>query len=510
MNSKLLSTALITGICTLAQLSKKVIFTLTLLFGLSSLAHATISQIRWGTATDPLNGLTLTWSNKGTADSMKWGYTSSYEKGSFKGTRRSGYASSTYFFKYVFPTVTASTTIYYELYDSYNHSWGSAGTYTTAPPLNTNAFTFCSMGDCRDYPSVLTSVTNLAIARKPTFTLFNGDLTVAGNSSSQYTTFFNAVSGFLPNNLVFHAMGNHDAVDSTLFSNLWDLPQVGGSNLYYSFKYGNCLFITLNTNDAGDPNQVSWLQSTLSAANSDPTIVWKIVSCHHCFFTDGAHSGDMNSYRSTIWKAFDDYGVDLVLTGHDHNYQRSFPINLNVSSTAPVSAFGSQTGQGRCEIISGGAGASLYGKESTPDAWAMNVFDSTYNYAFFSVNGCKIKMTAYNSSNTIIDSLTFDKPTSCSNTTGIKMNNGASSDLNVFPNPTSKNFTLHYSSAYSGELLIRITDLSGREIISKKVVKDTNDLDLEFDTSVYPSGNYFISLNGSGNTIEKRILTIIK
>ena len=90
------------------------------------------------------------------------------------------------------------------------------------------------------------------------------------------------------------------------------------------------------------------------------------------------------------------------------------------------------------------------------------------------------------------------------------MNNGASSDLNVFPNPTSKNFTLHYSSAYSGELLIRITDLSGREIISKKVVKDTNDLDLEFDTSVYPSGNYFISLNGSGNTIEKRILTIIK
>ena len=485
---------------------KKIIITLLLIFGFSYFAHATLGQIRWGTTTDPLNGLTLTWSNTGTADSMKWGYTSSYEKGSFKATRRTGYASGTYFFKYVFPTVTASTTIYYELYNSSTHTWVSAGTYATAPPLNTNAFTFCSMGDCRDYPSVLTSVTNLAIARKPTFTLFNGDLTVSGNSSSQYNTFFSAVAGFLPNNLVFHAMGNHDAVDSTLFSNLWDLPQTNGSNLYYSFKYGNCLFITLNTNDAGDAAQITWLKNTLSAANSDPTIIWKIVSCHHCFFTDGAHSGDMDSYRSTMWKAFDDYGVDFVLTGHDHNYQRSFPINLNVSSTMPVTVFGSKTGQGRCEIISGGAGAGLYTQQTTPDAWAINIFNSTYNYAFFSVQGCKIKMTAYNSSNALIDSLTFDKPSACS-TTGLKSDNNYSSDLSIFPNPTSKNFSLHYSSAYSGELSIRITDINGREIASRKVMKGTGDLDIQFDTSTYPAGSYYLSLNGA-NSSEKRMLII--
>jgi len=491
---------------------KKTIITLSLVFGLSFFADATISQIRWGTTTDPLNGLTLTWSSTGTADSVKWGYTSSYEKGSIKGTRRTGYVSGTYFFKYVFPTVTANATIYYKLYDSNAHTWGSAGTYTTAPPMNTNAFTFCSMGDCRDYPSVLTSVTNLAIARHPTFTLFNGDLTVAGNSSSEYNTFFSAVSGFLPNNLVFHAMGNHDATDTTLFTNLWDLPRANGSNLYYSFTYGNCLFITINTNDAGNANQFTWLKNTLAAANSNPAIVWKIVSCHHCFFTDGAHSGDMNSYRSTVWKAFDDYGVDFVLTGHDHNYQRSFPVNLNVSSTTPVTTFGSQAGQGRCEIVSGGAGAGLYTQSSTPDAWAINIFNSTYNYAYFSVNGCEIKMTAYNSSNTLIDSLTFNKSSSpsCNSTTGIKMGNSASSkSLNIFPNPTSKNFTLHYSSVYSGDLLVRITDINGREITSRKAVKDTGDLELQFDTSTYPAGNYFVSVTGGGNS-EKSVLVISK
>ena len=490
---------------------KKTIITLSLLFGLSFFAEATISQIRWGTSTDPLNGLTLTWSNTGTADSVKWGYTSSYEKGSFISTRRASYTSGTYFFKYIFPTVTASTTIYYKLYDSKAKTWGSAGTYATAPPLNTNAFTFCAMGDCRDYPSVLTTVSNLAIARKPTFTLFNGDLTVDGNSASEYNSFFSAITGYLPNNLVFHAMGNHDAADSSLFTNLWDLPRTNGSNLYYSFRYGNCLFITLNTNDAGNSAQLTWLKNTLSAANSDPTIMWKIVSCHHCFFTDGAHAGDMDSYRATVWKAFDDYGVDLVLTGHDHNYQRSFPVNLNVSSTKPVTAFGSQTGQGRCEIISGGAGAGLYTQETTADAWAINIFNSTYNYSFFSVQGCKIKMTAYNSTNVLIDSLTLDKSSSpsCNSTTGIKSDNGVGSNLNIFPNPTSKSFTLHYSSAYSGDLTVRITDISGREITSQKVVKGTGDLDLQFDTSTYPAGNYFVSVNG-GNISQKSALIISK
>src|SRR5581483_9771237 len=87
-------------------------------------ASATISQIRWGTTKDPLNGLTVTWSNTGTKDSIKWGYTTSYEKGKFVSTSRTGYTSGTLFFKYTFPTVTGSSTIYYSLYDSKAKTWG--------------------------------------------------------------------------------------------------------------------------------------------------------------------------------------------------------------------------------------------------------------------------------------------------------------------------------------------------------------------------------------------------
>src|SRR5688572_13324983 len=102
-------------------------FLLALLFASSIVSiKAAINQIRWGSSGDPLNGLTITWSNTGAADSIKWGYTSAYEKGSFSGIKRNGYTSGTSFFKHTFPSpITPSSTIYYSLYDSGTKGWGA-------------------------------------------------------------------------------------------------------------------------------------------------------------------------------------------------------------------------------------------------------------------------------------------------------------------------------------------------------------------------------------------------
>ena len=166
------------------------------------LVKATVNQIRWGSTGDPLNGLTLTWSNNGTADSVRWGYTNIYEQGSFAGVRRNGYSSGIYFFKYVFPVVNSSATIYYQIFDSGTQSWNNQITFSTAPDPSTGDFTFAALGDCRDYPATLTSISNLVTARHPSLCLFNGDLTISGNSASQYNTFFTAASNFLQNNLI--------------------------------------------------------------------------------------------------------------------------------------------------------------------------------------------------------------------------------------------------------------------------------------------------------------------
>ncbi|HEY4799725.1 MAG TPA: T9SS type A sorting domain-containing protein [Bacteroidia bacterium] len=475
---------------------KKNLFLLLMLAGSFSCLHATINQIRWGSTGDPLTGLTVTWSNNGAADSIKWGYTTSFEKGKFIGTKRAGYTSGISFFKYVFPTVTASTTIYYELYDSGTHAWSAQKTFTTSAAVNSTTFSFAALGDCRDYPATLTTISNLVSTRKPALALFNGDLTLLGNSASEYDAFFTAATNFLANSVVYHAEGNHDAASPSMFSNLWDLPVTGGTNLYYSTRYGNAIFITINTCDPSNATQLSWLKSTLAAAAADPTIVWKIVSCHHAFFTVGQHAGDMNSYRTTLWKAFDDYGVDLVFTGHDHNYQRSKPVNLNVSTTAPVTQYGSATGQGRCEIISGGAGAGLYTQGSTADAWAMNIFNSTYNYVYCDVQGCKMKITAYNQSNAILDSLTLSKPSACA--TGVYEAPQKFNPISVFPNPTENSFTLHYTSPLTGEAVIKIFDTAGKEIASEKTMKSSAELEFKYDLSKHAKGIYVVSVIMNG------------
>jgi hypothetical protein len=476
---------------------KKIILLLAIIAGTYSV-KAAINQIRWGSSGDPLNGLTVTWSNNGLTDSVKWGYTTSFEKGSFAGTKRSGYSAGISFFKYQFPTVTPSSVLYYKFYDSNSGSWGSQKTFTTAPPLNSTSFTFCSLGDCRDFPATLTTISNLVSARTPALTLFNGDLTLSGTSASQYNTFFTAASNFLANNLVYHAEGNHDAASPSTFSNLWDLPVTNGSNLYYATKYGNAIFITINSCDPTNSAQLTWLQNTLIAAAADPTIMWKVISCHHPFFNTGNHTGDMDPYRGTIWKAFDDYGVDLVFNGHDHNYQRSKPVNLNAGSVGnPVAQYGSGPTQGRCEIISGGAGAGLYSQNtSSADAWAINLFNKNYNYTYCSVQNCKLHIVAYDQNNAIIDSLTLDKTgsSSCNSSGTTPSFTQKFNPISVFPNPVENTFTLRYTSDLTGSALIKIYDMNGKEVASQKTVKSENKMEFKFDMSPYSKGIYTLSV----------------
>jgi hypothetical protein len=473
--------------------------TLVLLFLIGSFCQlkATVGQIRWGSSGDPLNGLTVTWSNTGAADSVKWGYTTAFEKGKFIGIKRAGYTTAS-FFRYVFPTVTPSTVIYYSIYDSGAHTWGTQQTFTTSPPLNSTTFTFCALGDCRDVPATLTAISNLVSARKPALTLFNGDLTLSGNNASQLTTFFTSASNFLANNIVYHAEGNHDAASPSTFSNLFDLPITSGTNLYYAVKYGNAMFITLNSCDPTNATQLSWLKTTLASANADPSITWKIVSCHHPFFNTGTHTGDMDSYRTTIWKAFDDYGVDLILNGHDHNYQRSKPINLNTGSVGtPVAQYGSVTGQGRCEIISGGAGAGLYAQNtSSADAWAINLFNQNYNYVKCDVQGCKMVITAYNMSDVVIETFNLDKTgtATCNLATDVASTAVKFNPISIFPNPVESTFTLHYSSELTGEALIKIYDMNGKEVASEKTNKTSAEMEFKFDLSHHAKGVYTVSV----------------
>jgi 3',5'-cyclic AMP phosphodiesterase CpdA len=114
------------------------------------------------------------------------------------------------------------------------------------------------------------------------------------------------------------------------------LPEQDSTNLgyFYSFVYGNTKFIMLNTNELSGSSylkddQYYWLIDELE--NNDCT--WTVVAMHNPMYSVGKYGSDPSrnsiclSLRLQLQGLFYDYGVDLVLQGHDHAISRTYPIN---------------------------------------------------------------------------------------------------------------------------------------------------------------------------------------
>ena len=374
----------------------------------SSVALAqNIKHIRFGSTDTPLTGLTIIWRSPGTADQIQWGYTKGYEKGQYSGSIRTNYAENQ--FDYLFPApVTANSTIYYKIYDSQAALWTSQRSFKTASDPTSNKFNFTAMGDSRTYYTDWQTIGNCAAVTTSDFVLFGGDLVDDGSNSTYYDTWFDFGSNFLSKKLVYYTIGNHESTASVAgLSNYMGLFTMPGNKEYFSFTHGNALFMVINSEKPGNAGQLSWVQSTL-VANSDKT--WKFILFHKPFFTGPAHIGEMDGYFSTLWKAFDDYGVDMIFNGHTHNYQRTKPINRNVSTTSPVAEYGSNPGQGRCEVVTGAAGAPLSGLAG-PSWWLENTRNEL-NYCDIAVDGSTLTFRAFNSSQAVIDQFQIVKGTS--------------------------------------------------------------------------------------------------
>lgn len=92
---------------------------------------------------------------------------------------------------------------------------------------------------------------------------------------------------------------------------------------WYSEMIGeDTLFIGLDSNQANNPDQLIFLENLLQAERP----AWTIVTMHHPAFSAGYH-GDEQSVQENFVPLFEEYGVTLVLAGHDHDYQRTVPIN---------------------------------------------------------------------------------------------------------------------------------------------------------------------------------------
>jgi 3',5'-cyclic AMP phosphodiesterase CpdA len=118
---------------------------------------------------------------------------------------------------------------------------------------------------------------------------------------------------------LFAILGNHDEGATTGDA---QLEALGMPGRWYAVERGDMLGIALDSNDPTNPEQLAWLERTL--ADSDAT--WKLVGLHHPPYSSGFH-GSNQAVRDAFVPLFERYGVQVVFSGHEHDYQRTDPIN---------------------------------------------------------------------------------------------------------------------------------------------------------------------------------------
>ena len=188
---------------------------------------------------------------------------------------------------------------------------------------------FAAVGDVGTSADSLKTLRNIKDVN-PEVILFAGDLS--------YTTAeeWFEMTDFLGTDRIHIAIGN---VDRGIRENLKNdyLKHYGLDSEFYSFDYENVHFIALShyTDYDLESEQYMFLIDDLKLASVDPNIDWIIVWFHEPMYTDGVLPIDydqvnrMNSFRNVMQPIFDLYGVDLVLQGHLHFYERTKPLGFN-------------------------------------------------------------------------------------------------------------------------------------------------------------------------------------
>jgi hypothetical protein len=149
------------------------------------------------------------------------------------------------------------------------------------------------------------------------FALMMGDNLYGSEKAEDYKRKFeDAYRPLLDNKVKFYAtLGNHDESNERFYANF----NMNGAE-YYNFKKGPVSFYSLNSNYM-DKKQLVWLEEKLKADTSD----WKVAFFHHPPYSSGGKHGSSTGLREVVEPLFVKYGVNVVLAGHEHFYERIKP-----------------------------------------------------------------------------------------------------------------------------------------------------------------------------------------
>ncbi|MBI3980111.1 MAG: metallophosphoesterase [Chloroflexi bacterium] len=224
--------------------------------------------------------------------------------------------------------------------------WSSAVT----APEGSAPFTFAVIGDAGVGSEAQWAIAEVLDQLDPDLVLITGDVVYPSGALADYLPkFFLPYERLIRRRPIYPALGNHDYLTDRArpYLDVFRLSAgSSGTERYYSFDYGAAHFSVLDSNQALDPAspQYRWLAADLASTAQ----FWKFVFLHHPPFSSSKHGSSLE-LREALAPLFERLGVDVVFAGHDHNYERTIPIQL-----------AGPGGRAVTYVVTGGGGAPLY------------------------------------------------------------------------------------------------------------------------------------------------------
>jgi 3',5'-cyclic AMP phosphodiesterase CpdA len=246
----------------------------------------------------------------------------------------------------------------------------------------TGAITFAIYGDSRDNFEIHRQIVMKMQEYHPLFVIHTGDFVNSGDSIYEWRKFEEITQALK----IYPTVGNHDYPLENYF-------KIFGVPSYYSLDYECIHMVSINAFENLSPGspQYRWLEEDL---NTTPQWKWKIVFLHLPPYSSGKHGSNI-WVRENLVPLLEKYAVDFVFSGHDHGYERSYPILGGEVNESGVVYF-----------VSGGGGADLYGFGSN---WWTAKSKSTHHFILGEVNLTIARFIAIDAQGNVFDIYTKER-----------------------------------------------------------------------------------------------------
>ena len=327
-------------------------------------------------------------------------------------------------------------------------------------------FKFVAFGDCGAGTDSEKAIAVLTLKQNPDFVFIPGDIVYTRGKVTEYREkfwpYYNSEESPLMRTILFIAApGNHDtltrdlskATDGLAYYYYWAQPLNGplhssfagleGSDAAkaaftdaaadnfprmsnFSFDYGNSHWLILDTNPYAewtDPRLRKWIADDLAATKA----TWKFVGFHHPGFSSSKAHRDEQQAR-VLSDLFEAGGVDVVIAGHVHNYQRSYPLTFKAENAAfPLKqvngawtldkSFDGEKNtkpKGVIYLVTGAGGADLYDPNQTddPSSWlefTMKFKSNVHSLTSAEIDGRTAKFRQISEKGDVLDTFTITK-----------------------------------------------------------------------------------------------------